>query len=330
MPANLTPQYQRAELAFRRAGSTPERLAALEAMLQLVPKHKGTEKLQADLKTRLKELRRQLTVEQTSPVGGGRAYRLARQGAATLVILGPPNVGKSRLLRALTSAEPEVADYPFTTREPLPGMLPWEDIAFQLVDTPPLTTAGIEPGLLNLIRAADGVILVCDGRVETAIVELESLRDELTRRHTRLSARTGLAEDDLAVVELRTLLVGTHGDMHPAVNSWSEELVARGGLGGWLTVDLAEADHLEPLRRAIVQTANVLRVYTKTPGQPVTRTAPLTFAPGATVADVAAKLHEDLERRLKTAKVWSTGAMAPKTVGRDHVLTEGDLVELQT
>jgi uncharacterized protein len=168
MPANLTPQYQKAEEAFRRAQTASERLDGLERMLQLIPKHKGTEKLQADIKSKLKETRAEQLAEKSAPKTTGKHFRFPRQGAGQVVIIGGPNAGKSRILKELTKAEPEVADYPFTTREPLPGMMAWEDIAVQLIDTPPMTDGPFEPYLLNLVRTADLVLLAFNGRSEDA------------------------------------------------------------------------------------------------------------------------------------------------------------------
>src|ERR1700743_1102407 len=138
MPANLPPQYQKAVEEYRKAQSAAERFEILERMLVLIPKHKGTEKLQADLKTKLKETKADIQGENTAPKGG-KVYRVPRQRAAQVILSGGPNAGKSRIVKELTNAEPEVADYPFTTREPMPGMMAWEDITIQLGDTPPIT-----------------------------------------------------------------------------------------------------------------------------------------------------------------------------------------------
>ena len=176
MPANLTPQYRKAETEYRKAQTPEEEVECLKEMLRLIPKHKGTDHLQADLKKRLKEARAELTAEKKSPKKG-HSYRIPRQGAGQVVLIGAPNSGKSRIVAEFTKAQPEVADFPFTTHEPTPGMMPWEDVTVQLIDTPPITASHIEPYLTSMIRAADEALLCLDGSSDDAPDETR-LRDE--------------------------------------------------------------------------------------------------------------------------------------------------------
>src|SRR5438270_11567598 len=156
MAVNLTPQYLEAEAEYKRAQTAAERLACLQRMWALVPKHKASEKLQAELKTKLSAAREEVEHERKSPKKGGVSYKVPRQGAGQVVLLGAPNAGKSRLLTRLTRAAPVVAPHPFTTHEPHPGMMDWEDVRVQLVDLPPVTADYLEPYVSSLVRAADG------------------------------------------------------------------------------------------------------------------------------------------------------------------------------
>ena len=141
MPANLTPEYLAAEEEFKSAQSHEEKIAALERMLSTVPKHKGTEKLQADIKRRLSRERKE-----GHKKGGARTvpfWLVKKEGAGQVALIGPPNAGKSSLLAALTNARPEVADYPFTTHAPTPGMMAYENIQVQLIDLPPVSRSEV-------------------------------------------------------------------------------------------------------------------------------------------------------------------------------------------
>ncbi len=160
MPANLTQQYLKAEAEYRRASTPEEELDCLQVMLRELPKHKGTDKLQAELKQKISKLKKELQQPREARRGGG--VRIPRQGAGRCVILGGPNAGKSQLMRSLTRATPEVALYPFTTIQPLPGMMPWQDVMVQLIDTPPITADFFDPVTQGLVRGADLALLMVD------------------------------------------------------------------------------------------------------------------------------------------------------------------------
>ncbi len=327
MAANLTLQYYHAEEDYRRAQSAVEQVQCLEKMLQLIPKHKGTDHLQADLKTRLKEARAEVQREKSAPKGG-LSYRIPRQGAGTVIVLGAPNSGKSRLVAELTKAEPEVADYPFTTREPLPAMMPWQDIFIQLVDTPPITDAHLPPYLVSFARTADLVLLCFDGSSDDAPEETNVLLQQLASRKTVLAEATGFVDGDLSNLRIKTRLVVTRGD-DPDVDTrlefWRE--LAGSELPEW-RVELDRTESRETLRDAIFQSLNIIRVYTKAPGQPAVYEEPYALRTGGTVEDLAARVHRDLSAQLKFARVWGEGIHDGQSVGREHVLNEGDMVEL--
>lgn len=333
MPANLTPQYQKAEEAYRRAQSSEEQVACLEQMLQLIPKHKGTEKLQADLKSRLKSTRSEQEAEASAPKKA-RSYRVPRQGAGQVIVIGAPNSGKSRILAELTNATPEVAPYPFTTREPFPGMMRREDVPVQLVDTPPITSDHFEPYLTGFVRCADVVVLAFDGSSDDAPDQTAEVISELAKRKTFLADRSGFVDDDFSSVRVKTILAVTRADdpgcddrlaYFAEMNSTPLEIV-KVDFGPATSTDLNPSK--ENLRERIYAGLDVIRLYTKKPGRPADTADPFTIPVGGTVEDLALKVHREIAEKLKFAKVWGTSARDGQSVGRDHVLADKDVVEL--
>ena len=202
MPANLTPDYKRAEQAYRAAEDDRERLSCLKEMLRTIPKHKGTEHLQADLKSRIRQLTEELSGPRKGAARTGPLHVVRPEGAAQIALLGPPNSGKSRLHASLTGSKATVAPYPHTTQEPKPGMLAYEDIHFQLVDLPPITRDYIDSWLVNALQPADAALLVVDVADPDCADQAQALVEQLDERRVSLigewpaDAKGDLAEAD--------------------------------------------------------------------------------------------------------------------------------------
>jgi ribosome-interacting GTPase 1 len=194
MPANL-PAEAKAKLAkYSEARTIEEKIRALEEFISSVPKHKGTENIMLWARRRLAELREELELRKRKRVGGGGLqFFVEKAGVAQVVLLGPPNVGKSSILAKLTNAKPEISPYPYTTKTPVPGMLVYEDVQIQLVDTPPLNLVDIDSSLnnrvLGLARNADAIILVFSvdcGELEEVVKRSLSLLEDRGIVVTRL------------------------------------------------------------------------------------------------------------------------------------------------
>jgi len=328
MPANLTPQYLKAEEEYRRASTPDEELKWLQVMLQEIPKHKGTDKLQAELKRKISEVKKLIQTERSTG-RRTRGFRIPRQGAGTVVILGGPNAGKSALLRALTRATPEVAPYPFTTKTPLPGMMPWEDVFVQLIDTPPITMDFIDPSMHGLIRSADLALLMVDLGSDDGLSQCQEVLEKLGKTKSRLGASSYLDEEDVGLSYTRAFLVPNKIDLEeaPARLEFLHEMLpldfpeyvisAEKGIG------------LEPLREAIYKSLDVVRVYAKPPtAKEPDMERPFTFRRGSTIADMAAEIHKELAKNLKFARVWGTAVHPGTVVKGDYVLQDRDIVEL--
>ena len=329
MPANLTPQYHKVEEEYRRAATVEEELRCLQLMLAEIPKHKGTDKLQADIKAKISKAKKEAQVERSAGKKKGPSFRIPRQGAGMAVILGGPNAGKSQLLASLTRATPEVALYPFTTQMPQPGMMPYEDVFVQLIDTPPVTADYIEPYTLNLIRGADQVLLLVDLGSDDGIERLQDVLDRLSRTKSRLGRRSYLDEEDIGLSYTRTFLLANKIDLPDA----RERLEL---LHELLPLDLPEfliSAHaktgLEELRKAVFDALDVIRVYTKLPSaKEPDLERPFSCRRGSTHIELAELVHMDFVQNFKFARVWGEAVHPATQVKGDYVLHNKDIVEL--
>lgn len=329
MPANLTAQYKAAEERYRRATLHEEKLDALREMLALLPKHKGTEKLQGDLRKRIGKLEEEGEHVAKSGHHGPDPGHVKREGAGQWVLLGPPNAGKSSLLKALTHAHPEVADYPFTTRQPQPGMAGFEDVVVQLVDTPAVAAGHTEAWLPNLARNADGLLLVLDVTADDVEDAWRALLELLERARVWPRGRP-LPAGASPLVQLKPVLVlANRSDDDP---DGTFAALARETVGDglpFLRVSAVRGDGLDELRPLLFRELHRVRVHTKEPGRPPDAGKPFVLPEGATVEDLARQVHQDLAARLKFARLWGSHARFDgQQVDRHHPLADGDVVEL--
>ena len=338
MPTNVTPDYKKAEEAFRKAREPKERLDCLKEMLRTIPKHKGTEHLQSDIKTRIKQLSEELSGPKKGGKRGGPSHVVRREGAAQLCMIGPPNAGKSSLHVRLTGSRSDIGPYPYTTHLPIPGMLPHEDIHFQLVDLPPVSDEFLEPWLVNTLQHADGVLLVIDVADPECLEQVPTVLERLAEKKVFLrSTWPGLdtttsqepeEHDDPFRLDLPTLLIANKSDLDPD----PEEIEILEELLGLrypaLTMSAETGAGLGALGPFLFEALQVVRVYTKTPGKPAENDKPFTARYGDTVLDVAKLVHKDIARELKFARMWGADVFDGQQVGPDHLVVDGDLVEL--
>ncbi len=329
MPANLTAQYKAAEERFRQAVGYEERVDALREMLALLPKHKGTEKLQGDLRKRLAKLEDEEAHAAKSAHRGPDVGHVKKEGAGQWVLLGPPNAGKSSILKALTHAHPEIAEYPFTTRLPQPGMMSFEDVQVQLVDTPAAAAGHTESWLPNLARNADGILLVLDVTADDVEEAWRAIGDVLERARVWPKGRPHPADASPLLQEKPMLALGNKSDLDA---DGTFAALARETVGEtlpWFSVSALTGAGLDALRPLLFAELRRIRVHTKEPGHKPDLGKPFVLAEGATVEDLATLVHKDLAARLKFARIWGSHArFEGQQVDRHHALADGDVVEL--
>jgi ribosome-interacting GTPase 1 len=326
MPANLPPEYLEAEKRYRAAKNPTEKLACLEDMLTLLPKHKGTDKLRADLRRRVSKVK---AASQAKKGASKResAFQIDKEGAGQVVVVGPANVGKSALVARLTNANPEVADFPLTTWKPTPGMMPVENIHVQLVDTPPLNRDYVEPELLDLIRRSDLILLVVDLQTDP-VQQLEETVNLLEENRIVPSHLRDKYEEERLLKFIPFLVLANKNDDE----STDENLQIFRELtdNDWpmISVSTITGRNLEMLKNTLVDKLQIIRVYSKAPGKEPDLTAPFVLKRGSTVEDFAGKVHKDFVDKLKIAKVWGDVVFDGQMVQRDYILRDGDVVEL--
>jgi ribosome-interacting GTPase 1 len=322
MPANLPPQYFEAEKSFRSAKTAPEKIVALEDMLAIMPKHKGTDHLRAELRSKIAKL----TELASKKSGAHRASMvIQKEGAAQVAVIGLPNVGKSQLVSSITNASPDVADYPFTTHTAIPGMMEFENIQIQLIDTPPLVPRSIEFWLPHLLRRADALLVLVD-LGDALLTQVETITAQLGKMGIGIG--TGETEEGLILSPKKALIIGNKLDLDNARKSYAAlenkyiyqlpvtAISAKEGIG------------LEELKLSIYQMLNIIRVYTKTPGQKPDLNDPIILEKGSRVEDAVVAVHKDFVAKLKYARVWGSGKHDGIMVKRDHTLQDGDIIEL--
>jgi ribosome-interacting GTPase 1 len=327
MPANLTPQYIEAERKFRTAKTYQEKISALEEMMATIPKHKGTEKLQAMLKTKMAKLK---ASAQARPAMArhGTGFHIEKTGAGQVVFVGPPNAGKSQLIASLTGAQPEVGDYPYTTRSPSPYMMRFENIKIQLVDTPPLALDDVESGLVELIKTADGVLLVLDLADPDAASTLETLLSKLKERRLELISGKAFPSAENGLIIKKTLVAANKCDLPQAEENLAFLQEFFGDRLSFVSVSASRGDKLEDLKKEMFDLLEIIRVYSKAPGKKADLNDPFALKNGSTVNDMARAVHKDFFEKLKYARIWRKSLLQGQMVNRDFPLEDEDIVEL--
>jgi small GTP-binding protein len=308
MPANLPPEYYEAESKYKKAVTPQEKVAALEVLISTIPKHKGTDKLRADFRRRLSRLREESIKKKKS--GKGDLYTVERQGAAQLALVGLANSGKSSLLSVLTNAHPVIADFPMSTVMPLSGMMPFEDIQFQLVDLPPIGNESTDGWVSGILRSANVLMLVVDLGSD-ADVQTELLLDQL--KHWNIPSKPLIIagnKADLADEKVQGEFIGKYGPGYPVV-----------------LCSVLNKEGIEELRKAVFDNSRVIRVYSKEPGKKPDMGSPFTLPSGSNVLDLAKIIHKDFFKNLKYACIWGSGKFDGQRVQKDYVLHDRDIVE---
>jgi hypothetical protein len=324
MPANLPPEYFKAEQWFRGATTNDEKILALEHMLRVMPKHKGTDHLRADLRRKLSKLKEAPTKK--SKTKHVDIFHIPRTGAGQIALLGTPNCGKSSVVAALTNAKVNVADFPFATSAPVPGMVMFEDIQIQLVDMPPITADYVAPGQVGTYRNCDIIAIVID--LSGDVAEQESIcLNFLESRNLLIDAETPALDEDGNPLGKRAFYICTKSDIAKTDAFETLKKTCKYPFE-FAEISTKTSVGLDKLPEKLFSLLNIIRVYAKPPGKSADMDEPFTLPAGATVMDLASTIHRELADKLKSAKIWGTGVYDGQNVQLSHVLNDKDIIEL--
>jgi ribosome-interacting GTPase 1 len=329
MPTNLPPEYFKIEKLYKAATDHAEKIELLEEMMSKIPKHKGTDHLRADLRRRLSKMK---TASDQSKKGVSRQssiYNISKEGAGQIVVIGAPNVGKSSLVASQTNADPEVSPAPFSTWGPTPGMMKIKNIQVQLIDTPPLNPDHVEADMFNLLRKCDMLLVMVDLHADP----VEQLEEAMTLIAKQRVAPDHLADrykDEVRRYFFKPCLVLANkcdDESDDEVFEIFRELLE--GDCPMMPVSITTGRNIDAMKQAIFEKLEIIRVYSQAPGEKAKLHLPFILPIGSTVEAFAGKVHQDFAENMKSARVWGkSAAFEGQTVSREHVLHDGDIVEL--
>ncbi len=329
MPTNLPPKYFDVEKKLKTAGTPEEKIEIMDEMLSIIPKHKGTEKLRASLKTKIAK-QKNAAQKKSATAKHGHSYKVKKSGAGQVIVIGPPNAGKSMLVKSLTHIDAHVEETPFTTFEPYPAMMPFKDIQIQLVDTPPITPEYMETWYPDLVKAADAVIILIDpfAVAPDPIDAMRCIFDKLTAKKIQFIEDCKEPAPEQGWVCKKTLVAANKSDLPDAAENLEilQELLETDFK--LIPVSANTGQGLEEFKLRIYSMLNIIRVYSKIPGKKAELRAPFTLKKGSTVMDMARAVHKDFSEKLQFARIWSTTAYDGQRVHRNHILEDEDLIEL--
>jgi ribosome-interacting GTPase 1 len=327
MPANLPPTYFEKEKELKFAQTPEEKIQIYSELLSIMPKHKGTDKLRADIRSRISKLKKEIGKQ----TGAARVdlYHVPREGAAQVVMLGMPNSGKSQILKALTNAEPDVQNYPYTTQVPQVGMIPYKDIQIQLVDMPPISRDYAPGWIFGIARGADLLLIIIDLKNRDVKEEMKTVIDLLESSHIKIAPISGNIKDENFLTK-KGIFVCNKRDMEGTENKFTE-LKNKYGLNvKFFSISALHKSGLETIKEEIYQTLDIIRVFTKPPKKEVDKSQPFILKKGSKVIDLAAHIHKDFLKNLKYVRLWRKGEIDGMRIDKNEILLDGDIVEFHT
>jgi hypothetical protein len=325
MPANLTPEFQKAQKWFRSASTDEEKLDALEEMLRTIPKHKGTDHMQADIKAKISRLRK-TSESKKQATSHSDIFYIPPQGAGQVALTGTPNSGKSSILGSLSNAPVKIENYPFSSDAPVPGMVYHQDVAIQMIDTPPVTEDYAPAGLVNTLRNADLIAVVLD--ISADPLDQYEICTNYLDSHRLMQNETAPVLDSQGNNLARpAFIIAAKSDAAPpgTLQTFTELVETNLDI---IKTSTNDQSSLKNLTEKIFNALGIVRVYAKKPGHQPDTKDPFTLKKGSTVQDLATLIHRELGEKLVSARAWGTDVYDGQNVQKNHQLHDKDIIEL--
>ena len=327
MPANLPPNYYEKERELRFASTPEEKIQIYLELLAIMPKHKGTDKLKADLRAKIAKLKREIAKKP----GAARFdfYHVPKEGAAQVVLLGLPNSGKSQILSTLTNAQPEIQNYPFTTVKPQVGMLIYENTQIQIVDMPPVSRDYAPGWIFGIARGSDLLLITLNLEKKGGADQIEYLLSLLGSKSIKILSKTNDLIDENLMYK-RAIFVCNKNDSDGATERFAKLFSTYNERFVLVSISALRKKGIENLKRRIFTSLEIIRVYTKPPKRDVDRSNPFVLKKGARVIDLASEIHKDFLTDLKFVRLWRKGKFNGMRVDKGEILQDEDVIEFHT
>jgi small GTP-binding protein len=299
---NQSPFYKQAELKFLNAQTNEEKLKWLEEMIRECPKHKSSEKMLANLKTRYIKLKEKIESLKKSSKGSKKPGIKKEEMQAA--IIGLTNSGKSSLISLLTNANPRISEIDFTTRGPIVGMMSYQGIQIQLIEIPAIESEFYDKGIPH---TADSVIIIIDN-----LSQIQKVQELL-----------GNSQGKKIIVFNKIDLLSEQEKRRISANLQSKKY-------NFALISTETKEGINELKEKLFLSFDRIRVFTKEPGKEKSNT-PIVLKPGSTVKDIAEKIFKGFSQKIKETKIWGPSSKFPgQKVSLSHELKDLDVVEFKT
>ncbi|MBS3149245.1 TGS domain-containing protein [Candidatus Woesearchaeota archaeon] len=305
MTTNAGFEYAKALQKYQEAKNDEEKLKALDLMYQTSPKHKSSEKLLKDIKTKISKLKGKIEKDKSQKKGKSFQLTVKKEGIAQIVILGIANSGKSFLLSKLTNAKPLISEVEYTTKLPEQGIMELNGMKIQLVEIPAIIQDFIHKdnggALSSIIRNADLIIILLRKNPKE---ELNLIINELDKANIKLNEEI---PESYVTKSIKSIIV-LNKDENFKIKNFNVYHIN------------------DSLSLYIWRNLNKIFVYTKSPKREKDW-PPVALNKDSTIRDLASQVHKDFIKKFKYAKIWGSSKFPGQTVGLDYKLKEGDVVE---